>query len=268
MSVGKTIALHSYKGGTGKTTLIANLAAFYAASGMKVCLMDFDLYAPSLTTYFRKTPNSFLNDLLKGDAELSDILVDVSTELRLKGKLLIGFSSPRKEDINEIEIKHETKWQLSALRRFLSAKNELFERYKIDYLFLDTSPGIRYWSINSLAAADTLFLLMKMSDMDVEGTKKMINEIYDSLARFGSKYYIVLNKVQGALPNNESEWQKNEKEWKTELEKHIGAQVIASIPCYCDIQFSRHEFLFAVNQPDHPFSKKLTELAERIKTLP
>ncbi len=268
ISNSRTIALHSYKGGTGKTTLIANLAASYAASGMKVCLMDFDLYAPSLTTYFRKTPNLFLNDLLKGEAELSDILVDLSSELKLKGKLLLGFSSPKKEDINEIEIKHETKWQLSALRRFLSAKNELFEKFKIDYLFLDTSPGIRYWSINTLAAADTLFLLMKMSDMDIEGTKKMIKEIYDSLVKFGSKYYIVLNKVQGASPNDEREWQENEETWKTELEAQFGARVVASIPCFCDIQFSRHEFLFAINQPDHPFSKKLSELAERIKTLP
>lgn len=268
ISHGRTIALHSYKGGTGKTTLIANLAAFYASTGLKVGLIDFDLYAPSLTTYFRRTPSSYLNGLLSGEAELADILVDVSAELGLKGKLLVGFSSPKKEDINEIELKHATKWQLSALRRFLSAKNELFEQYKIDYLFLDTSPGIRYWSINSLAAADALFLLMKMSDMDIEGTKKMINEIYDSLARFGSKYYIVLNKVQGASPTDERDWQENEKVWKMELEKNIGAQVIAAIPCFCDIQFSRHEFLSAINQPDHPFSKKLTALAEKIRNLP
>jgi MinD-like ATPase involved in chromosome partitioning or flagellar assembly len=199
---------------------------------------------------------------------LADILVDVSADLGLKGKLLLGFSSPQKEDINEIEVKYETKWQLDALRRFMSAKNRLFEDYDIDILLLDTSPGIRYWSINSLAAADTLFLLMKMSDMDIEGTLIMTKEIYDSLARFGSKYYIILNKVQGAEANNESLWQESEKIWKMELERNIGAQVIAAIPCFCDVQFSRHEFLFAINQPDHPFSKKLVSLAEKIVNLP
>lgn len=60
MSKGKTLAFHPYKGGTGKTTLIANLAATYAMGGKRVCLLDFDLYAPSLVTYFRKNYR-FLN---------------------------------------------------------------------------------------------------------------------------------------------------------------------------------------------------------------
>jgi chromosome partitioning protein len=200
MALGRTLAFHSYKGGTGKTTLISNLAALYAMKGKAVCLLDFDLYAPSLCTYFRKSPSCYLNNLLKGEAEISDILVDLSSEIGGSGRLLLGFSSPRKEDVNEIEIKHELKWQLAAMRRVLAAKNRLFEEYKIDYLFLDTSPGIRYWSINALAAADWLFLVMKISDMDIEGTKRMIIDIYDSLSRFGSKYFLILNKVTGASP--------------------------------------------------------------------
>jgi chromosome partitioning protein len=265
--LGKTLAFHSYKGGTGKTTLIANLAAFFAKRGMRICLLDFDLYAPSLTTYFRKTAPAYLNNLLSGQAEISDVLVDLSPELGLNGKLFLGFSSPGKEDVRDIEIKHEMKWQLAALRRFLSAKNQLFEDYKIDYLFLDTSPGIRYWSINTLAAADMLFLIMKNSDMDIEGTKKMISDIYDSLAKFGSHYFIILNKVPGAAPIYEERWGVDEKAWEAKLEKDVGTQVVGSIPCFCDIQFSRHEFLFAVKQPDHPFSKKLVALAEKIKDI-
>jgi len=267
MTTGKTLAFHSYKGGTGKTTLIANLAAFYAMNGMKVCLLDFDLYAPSLTTYFRKSASAYLNNLLNGEAEISDVLVDLSAELGLDGKLFLGFSSPGKEDVRDIEIKHEMKWQLAALRRFLSAKNQLFEEYKIDYLFLDTSPGIRYWSINTLAAADTLFLIMKNSDMDIEGTKKMVSDIYDSLAKYGSKYFIILNKVPGASPIEEGCWDCDEKAWAAELEDYIGTKVVGSVPCFCDIQFSRHEFLFAVKHPDHPFSKRVITLAEKIKGL-
>ena len=107
MSIGKTLAFHSYKGGTGKTTLIANLAAFLAKNGKRVCLLDFDLYAPTLTIYFRKTSRFYLNNLLSGEVEISDILVDLSPELDLKGKLFLGFSNPGKEDVHDIEIKHE-----------------------------------------------------------------------------------------------------------------------------------------------------------------
>jgi cellulose biosynthesis protein BcsQ len=273
MPLGKTLAFHSYKGGTGKTTLITNLAAYYAMIGLKVCLLDFDLYAPSLSMYFRKQPTLCINDLLNGETETGDktdvskILVDVSSELGVKGKLLLGFASPRKEDIEDIEFRHEQKWQLAAMRRVLSAKNQLFEDFGIDYLLLDTSPGIRYWSINTLAAADTLILVMKNSDMDIQGTKKMTNDIYVALAKFGSEYFIVLNKVPGASPIIELDYKRDEREYETQLEKEIGARVIGSIPCFCDIQFNKHEFLFAIKKPEHPFSKKLIALAEEIKIL-
>jgi len=267
MNPGKTLAFHSYKGGTGKTTLITNLAAYFAKNGKKVCLLDFDLYAPTLTIYFRKTPRFFLNNLLSGEAEISDVLVDLSPELGLEGKFFIGFSNPGKEDVRDIEIKHEIKWQLAAIRRFLSAKKKLFEEYQIDYLFLDTSPGIRYWSINTLATADILLLIMKDNDVDIEGTKKMITDIYDTLTDFGSKYFIVLNKVPGASPKNEYKFEEDEKNFQEDLERSFGAKIVGSIPCFCDIQFSRHEFLFAIEQPEHPFSKKMVTLAERVEGL-
>jgi MinD-like ATPase involved in chromosome partitioning or flagellar assembly len=46
--MGKIIAVHSYKGGTGKTLLSTNLAATFARLGKKVCLFDLDFRAPSL----------------------------------------------------------------------------------------------------------------------------------------------------------------------------------------------------------------------------
>ena len=267
MMLGKTLAFHSYKGGTGKTTLISNLAALYAMNGKTVCLLDLDLYAPSLSIYFRKNPTCYLNDLLRGEADISDVIVDVSSDVGVKGKLLIGFSSPRKEDINEIEIKHELKWQLAAMRKLLAAKNQLFEKNKIDCLLLDTSPGIRYWSINTLAAADSLFLVMKISDMDIEGTKRMIKDIYDSLSRFGSKYFLILNKVSGSSPYSENFTAKELDADIAELEKETGSRVVGSIPCFCDVNFNRHEFLTAIKQPEHLFSKKLFGLAKEIEDI-
>lgn len=269
MSAGKTFAFHSYKGGTGKTTLVTNLAATFAMMGRRVCLLDFDLYAPSLTAYFRKTPELFLNDLLAGEANINDILVDLSSELGLKGKFFVGFSNPKKGVIQEIEIQHDKKWQYAAIRRVLAAKKELFSENKIDYVFLDTSPGIRYWSMNTLAVADLLFVLMKISDMDIRGTKRMIEDIYESLTELGSKYFIILNKVPGASPIHEFH-EKEAKErmlWETEVKKDIGADVIGSIPCFCDIQFDKHEFLCAINQPRHQFSRRLLEIANKIKEI-
>lgn len=267
MGLLKTVAFHSYKGGTGKTTLISNIAALYAKNGFNVALLDFDLYAPSLSSYFKKKPSVFINDLLSGQAKISDVVYDLTSELGLNGKFLVGFSSSRKEDVNEIDMKHDSKWQIEAVKRFIKAKQELNTQFKIDYLFLDTSPGIRYWSINTLATSDYIFLLLKDSDMDIEGTRKMIIDIYDSLSRYGAKYYAILNKVPGETVKEESMQIKDEKAWISELERVVGADVVGSIPCFCDIQFSRHEFLFSIRQPSHPFSTRLEKIAETIKKL-
>ena len=271
----KTMAFHSYKGGTGKTTLITNLAAIYANEGRNVCLLDFDLYAPSLAMYFDIKPTICLNDLLRGDLDkpsgdfdFSEIITDVSSELGFKGKLLLGFASQAKEDISEIEFQHNQKWQLRAIRRFQAFKKQLFREYEIDCLLLDTSPGIRYWSINALAMANELFLIMKTSDMDIKGTKNMVKDIYDMLVRYGrSKYFIILNKVPDISNSNRISEDLTELAWSGELQKDIGAKVVGSVPCCCDIQFSKHEFLYAIKQPNHIFSKKVQELSERIKDL-
>ena len=44
----KIIAVHSYKGGTGKTLMSTNLAAIYAMNKHKVALFDMDFRAPNL----------------------------------------------------------------------------------------------------------------------------------------------------------------------------------------------------------------------------
>ena len=274
MTRGFTIAFHSYKGGTGKTTLISNLASLFALEGMNVGLLDFDLYAPSLTMYFEKKPDAYVNNLLRGDLDeekgqvnVAPMLVDMSSELKLKGKLLLAFSNPQKSEIDDIEFRHSDKWQNQALKRFQSAKNRLFEEYNLDYLFLDTSPGIRSWSINTLATAKMLFLVMKASDMDIKGTKEMIKDIYNQFIRYGKSKYIILNKVPDMTNSKRFGGDLTELTWSGELQKDIGTQVVGSVPCCCDIQFSRHEFLYAVKHPEHPFSRRVADLAERIAGL-
>ena len=259
----KVIAFHSYKGGTGKTTCIVNLAALYAQEGKKVCLIDFDIYAPSLTTYFGESPRYYIHDLLSGEAGIHEVLVDYSKKLGLKGELHVAFASPAKEDIHGVEIRYDDNYQLKALKQFLSIKKQLLEREGFDYILIDTSPGIRYWSINALATSDILFLMLKVNNMDINGTKRMISEIYDSLTRFGLNTYLILNKVPGASP---IEYDPSFlEEIETEVQETLGLPIFLSIPCFCDIQFNRNEFLWAINKPEHPFSVRLQEIQSLLK---
>jgi hypothetical protein len=50
---GRIITFYSYKGGTGRTMALANVAWILASNGKRVLAMDWDLEAPGLHRYFR-----------------------------------------------------------------------------------------------------------------------------------------------------------------------------------------------------------------------
>jgi MinD-like ATPase involved in chromosome partitioning or flagellar assembly len=288
------IAFHSYKGGTGKTTLACNMAAMLASKGHNVSLLDLDIYAPSIQSYFDITPAKWINDLLAGEMKVNDIMIDVTTAIKnfvgktgkKPGKLWVGFSNPQKEAVYKLEGGggsggQQTSAKMQLLRKFIQLREDLISKYDSDYVILDTSPGIRYWSINSLAIADTLFLTLKYGDLDIEGTKKMAKDIYGSFTKFGAKSYLVLNRVGGycvpntlIIPRNTHalegavtlpQW--DESDISKSLLSEVSMDLISAIPCYCDIQFSRKEFLTVLQYPNHPFAKQIEKLAtaEQIK---
>jgi chromosome partitioning protein len=316
------IAFHSYKGGTGKTTIAANLAALLAKKGHRVFLLDLDVYAPSLQAYFDKEPKRWINDFLNGTAEVGDVIMDLTPAIeeiyynssssekqtqtqkeKITGKLWVGFCNSKKEEIYKLEggggKQDSSKIQL--LRRFILLREQLISLHDADYIIIDTSPGIRYWSINALAVADTLFLTLKMGDLDIDGTRKMAQEIYGSFTKFGARSYLVMNRVAGycvpehvsditvthpitsapgiastssstssSSSNSESvsmmQQQKAESNiLSSALASEVRMDIISAIYCYCDIQFTKKEFLTVLKYPDHPFAKQFELLAKTIE---
>lgn len=299
------IAFHSYKGGTGKTTIAANLAALLAKKGYHVFLLDLDVYAPSLQAYFGNKPKKWINDFLNGTAEVGDVILDttavvekINNNNKIDGKLWLGFCSSKKEEIYKLEGSGGGKQdgsKIQLLRRFILLREQLISLHDADYIIIDTSPGIRYWSINALAVADTLFLTLKMGDLDIDGTRKMADEIYGSFTKFGAKSYLVMNRVAGycvphdvvpdiqvSTPPTSSQLQRatskttitmqqQKEESKTissMLASEVRMDVISSICCYCDIQFSSKEFLTAIRYPDHPFTKQIEQLIQTMEAMP
>ncbi len=53
MAKGKVVTFYSYKGGTGHTMALANVAWILASSGLKVLVVDWDLESPGLHKYFQ-----------------------------------------------------------------------------------------------------------------------------------------------------------------------------------------------------------------------
>ncbi len=63
------------KGGVGKTTLTANLGIELRRAGRRVLLVDFDLGLANLNVLLRLSVRRSVEDLLAGDARLSDCIV-------------------------------------------------------------------------------------------------------------------------------------------------------------------------------------------------
>ena len=283
----KTIAFHSYKGGTGKTTIAANLSTLLVSKGFNVLLIDMDVYAPSLHVYFNSKPEKWMNNYLLDDLEFSDVIYDftnviqefhssTSPSYKKKGKFNIVFSNPKKEEITSLDFQNRDSSKSQMLKKMLYLKEKTNSDISYDYIILDTSPGIRPWSINALAIADIIILSLKMDHIDIEGTKQMAIDVYKSFINFGAKSYLLLNRIAGyckpsqtnkelvSKPGRFEFTMLEQSETMMELENYLKMDIVSTIPCYCDIQFERQEFITVLKYPNHPFVDKMNELINKI----
>ncbi len=249
--MGKIVAVHSYKGGTGKTLLSINLAATLAKHGKKVCLFDLDFRAPSLATLLKaEKADYWFNDYLNGTCEIDKVLMDLSGRINGQGKLLVAFANPLTEAIREMSSK-DRKWEMRALGRLLSLRNSLLNDKGFDYLIFDTSPGLQYSSINAIVTADVVMVATTFDRSDVDGTKRMLRELYDL---FEKKTGVVLNKVLDTSARSRKD------DVNARIKEVYQVPLLGIIPCFCDVLRAEGDVIFAQDKPEHPFSKILGEI--------
>jgi len=254
----KIIAVHSYKGGTGKTSLSANLAATYARRGKKVCLMDLDFRAPSLHVIFKKQNLDYwLNDYLNGICEIDKVLVDVSKDHGNSGKLMVALANPSTEAIRDMTAK-DRKWEMKALGRLLSLRSALLDDGDFDYIIFDTSPGLQYSSINAIVAADVVLVVTSLDASDINGSQRMTSELYDL---FEKKTGILINKVIAQYLSSKEE----EKKFNKYIKTIHTLPVLATIPCFCEVLRAAGDFIFTEERPDHPFTETIEKLATKVE---
>ena len=81
----------------GKTTTVANLASGFAQSGIRTLILEVDLWRPKLRTIFGLGEAPGLVELVRGEAELGEVLVEIeSPRLSL---IPAGLIPPHPEEI-------------------------------------------------------------------------------------------------------------------------------------------------------------------------
>lgn len=259
----RIIAFHSYKGGTGKTHLSANLATVLAQKGHKTALLDLDFRGPNLQTLCGIEAGVTINDLLF-DPDLTGEDILVSFQDRYKIPLYAAFASTDFRKMGEI-VRADKKQRQRSLKRILRLRDELTES-GFDYTIIDTSPGVQMESIDGLVISDATCLVLKADDFDISGTKSMVTQLYSLL---DSKNYVILNRVVAeTCPPEHGVWNEADMKLVTEFEHTITDEmrmdVLTSIPCFCEVAREGSRSIFSLEHPDHPFSKNIQELATKI----
>ena len=231
------------------------MAATFAKHGKKVCLFDLDFRAPSLATLLKIDKSEYwMNDYLNGVCEINKVLIDLSGRIDNGGTLCVGLANPSTEAIRDMTAK-DRKWEMRALGRLLALRTSLVNERGFDYLIFDTSPGLQYSSINAIVSADLVLVATTFDRSDVDGTKRMLKELYDL---FEKKTEIVLNKVlDGSMKTGRDEM-------KSRIKEVYQVPLLGIVPCFCDVLKAEGGLIFAQDKPDHPFTKLLEEMANRI----
>ena len=270
-----TIAVHSFKGGTGKTSISVNMALLLALQGKNVCLVDADFSGPSLNTIFRNfleneetsSPEYWLNDYLAGKCEPSSFLVDLTDSIGLKGKgqLQVGLANPTTSAMREI-LEKGRQWQMSALSRMMLFRKTASKELGCDHLIFDTSPGVQYSSVNAIVTADSTLLVVTSQQADLEGTVAMVRGIHESLKK---KTYLVANRIPYESIANEEDSEAFTRQISDTIKRGITSSTfkyLGVIPCFCAVALSAASpgVLFSLDNPNHPYVKTIGNLVSQI----
>ena len=139
----RSIAIMSGKGGVGKSNVAVNLALALVSKGLNVTLLDADLGLANIDILFGIVPKFNLWHVLKGDKDLSDIILKVSERL----SVIPGGAGLRElADLDE----QGQSWMIDRLSRLED---------DTDLMILDMSAGI-HQNVISFAMASDLSLLI------------------------------------------------------------------------------------------------------------
>ncbi len=136
------IAITSGKGGVGKSTISSNLAYVLASAGVKVGVFDADIGLANLDVMFNVSVKKNILHMLKGEATLKEILIQVRENL----VLIPGESGEEILNYSDSEV----------FERFMKEAEVLND---LDVLIIDTGAGINKNTQLFLQAADDVVVV-------------------------------------------------------------------------------------------------------------
>ena len=246
------ISVHSFRGGTGKSNLTANLAATMALQGKKVGVVDTDIQSPGIHIIFglnEDQMNYSLNDYLWGKCQIKDTAYDVSHVLKTEEKTGSLYLIPSSIKAGQIARILREGYDVGRLNDGL---NEIIGALNLDYLLIDTHPGLNEETLLSIAISDTLVVLLRPDQQDFQGTAVTL-EVARKLDM--TNIMLVVNK---ALSNSDLDG------LKRNMEATYKTPVSGIIPLSEEIVRLGSRDIFCLHYPNHPLSQTVSTITTQI----
>ncbi|KAF0107197.1 MAG: cobyrinic acid a c-diamide synthase [Anaerolineaceae bacterium] len=260
--MGKIISIHSFRGGTGKSNITANLAAQAALQGKRVAVVDTDIQSPGIHVLFGLDETKMghtLNEFLRGECTIKEVAHPAGAEGREGVQQLTRHTIwlvPSSINGKEISRVVKTGYSVDVLNRGLNA---LQKELNLDYLFIDTHPGLNEETLLSVALSDTLVVILRPDQQDFQGTAVTVD-----IARQLDvpNLFLVVNK--SLISPELKEYDQLVQKFRSDIEAKYGATVAGILPLTIDMANLGSADIFSLRYPDHVWSKELRKIAETV----
>ena len=237
------IAVASGKGGVGKSTLCANLAVALAKTGLKVGLMDADIYGPSLPILFgiKGRPETRDSKIVPPEAYgvramSMGLMVSEAQSLAWRGPMVMG-----------------------AVRQLMSD----VDWGELDVLLIDTPPGtgdahISLIQSKRLSGAVIVSTPQEMALADVRRGVQLFRKTDTPVIG------VVENMAWLESPSGERQYLFG-KGGAEKAARELNAPFLGAIPLYPELQQASDAGTPLAARDDHPASAGFRQLAEQVR---
>lgn len=253
--MGKIISIHSFRGGTGKSNLTANVATQVAMRGHRVAIVDTDINSPGIHVLFgfdETRIDKSLNDYLWGRADINAAAYPLSD---------VAGVDPERAFLKDLAI-----WLIPASIRTGEIARILREGYdvgllnegfhtllthlELDYLFIDTHPGLNEETLLSIAISNALMIVMRPDQQDFQGTAVTV----DVARKLEVPHLrVVVNKALSRFDFDKM---------RADIEALYGVPVAGVLPLSEDVTLNASSNIFSVTHPDHVWSGAIRDVVD------
>jgi len=248
----RIVSIHSFRGGTGKSNITANVAAQVARRGRRVGVIDTDIQSPGIHVIFgmdEERIDKALNDYLWGRCTIEETAYQVGAQIG--GEQIVSqggevYLIPSSLRAGEIARVLREGYDVGLLNDGFRA---LIDKLDLDYLFIDTHPGLNEETLLSIAISDQLIIILRPDQQDFQGTAVTV----DVARRLEvPSLCLVINKALSSYDFDDL---------REHVEVTYGSPVATILPLSEDVARLQSADVFSLRYPEHTVTAGIRDIA-------